>query len=84
MTGLTPTQEQAIQAPRRFGSLADIPEDVDRASGKYLRHPCELARSPLSGTGWMMRVDALGTRYQWAEYMGLQSVTDIEEVIDHD
>lgn len=70
--------------PRRFDSLADIPENVERAVGKYVGHPCELARSSPSGTGWMMRVDAPGVRYQWAEYMGLNTVTDIEEVIDHE
>lgn len=70
--------------PRRFDSIADIPEDVDRVAGKYLGHPCELARSPLSGTGWMMRVNSPGVRYQWAEYMDLHTVTDLEEVIDHE
>lgn len=86
MTELTPTQEQAIQAPRRFDSLADIPEDVERAVGKYVGHPCELARSPLSGTGWMIRVDHLYTRQQWVEYRGLHEdrLTDLEEVIDHE
>lgn len=72
--------------PRRFDSLADIPEDVDRVAGKYLGYPCELARSPLSGTGWMMRVDHPYVRQQWVEYMDLgeDDLTDIEEVIDHD
>lgn len=86
MTGLTPTQEQAIQAPRRFDSLADIPEDMDRAVGKYMGYPCELARCPLSGTGWMMRVDHPYVRQQWVEYMGLDEddLTNIEEVIDHE
>lgn len=86
MTGLTPTQEQAIQAPRRFDSLADIPENMERAAGKYQSYPCELARSPLSGTGWMMRVDHPYVPQQWVEYMGLDedNLTDIEEVIDHE
>lgn len=72
--------------PRRFDSLADIPEDMDRAVGKYLGYPCELARSPLSGTGWMMRVDHPYVRQQWVEYMDLHEddPTDIEEVIDHE
>lgn len=70
--------------PRRFDSIADIPEDVERAVGKHVGLPCELVRSPLSGTGWMMRVDAPYARQQWVEYMGLQTVSDIEEVIDHD
>lgn len=86
MTGLTPTQEQAIQAPRTWASLADIPEDVERVVGKYLTYPCELARSPLSGTGWMMRVDHPYVRQQWVEYMNLDEddLTDIEEAIDHE
>lgn len=72
--------------PRRFDSLADIPEDMDRAAGKYQSYPCELARSPLSGTGWMMQVHRPYVLQQWAEYMGLDEddLTDIEEVIDHE
>lgn len=72
--------------PRRFDSISDIPEDVDRVAGKYRGYPWELARSPLSGTGWMMRVDSPGARYRWVEYRGLHEdrLTDLEEVIDHE
>lgn len=72
--------------PRRFASLADIPEDVGRAAGKYIGYPCELARSPLSGTGWMIRVNHSTKRRQWIEHMDLyeDDLTDIEEVIGHE
>lgn len=73
--------------PRRFDSISDIPEDVERAVGKYLgKYPCELARSPLPGTGWFIRIIRPYARHQWGEYMDLDEydLTDIEEVIGHE
>lgn len=79
------TTDNPIEPPR-FDSIADIPEDVDRAKGKYKESPCELARSPLSSTGWMIRIDHNYVLPRWVEYMSADKVTltDIEEVIDHE
>lgn len=81
---LTRTTDPSL--PRTWNSLADIPEDVERAAGKYRGYSWELARSPLSGTGWMMRIDLPYARQQWVEYMNLDEdeLTDIEEAIDHE
>ena len=81
---LTRTTDPSL--PRTWDTLGDVPDDVERAVGKYQSYPCELERSPLSGTGWMMRVDHPYVLQQWVEYMGLDedNLTDIEEVIDHE
>lgn len=71
---------------RRFDSLADVPEDVDRARGKISDAEYSLARSPLSESGWMVAVHFPQGRQRWVELVksGSDIVSDIEEVIGHE
>lgn len=66
--------------PRRFDSITDIPEDVDRATGDYAGARRELARSGLCESGWFQRLKDKPFR-NWAELPTDQTkyVTDIRE-----
>lgn len=85
MTGLTPTQEQAIQAPRTWGTLDAVPEDVERITGDYAGMRREFARSALSESGWFQRVDDMAPR-RWTELPAPETrhIINIEEVIDNE
>lgn len=66
--------------PRTWDTLDDVPEDVERATGDYAGTRRELARSPLSESGWFQRIQDNAPR-RWTELPETETnnVTNIKE-----
>ncbi|MEX3600513.1 hypothetical protein [Kocuria carniphila] len=77
---LTRTTDPSL--PQSWETLADVPENIERVIGKFMGHDCEIARSPLPASGWMMRVH-VGWPHgsQWVEMLdhAVQEVTNVQE-----
>ena len=66
--------------PRTWDTLDDVPEDVERVTGDYVGMRRELARSPLSESGWFQRIKDNAPR-KWTELPETETnnVTNIKE-----
>lgn len=66
--------------PRTWGTLDAVPEDVERVTGGYAGTRRELARSPLSESGWFQRTKD-GPFRNWAELSAgrIKNITNIQE-----
>lgn len=75
---LTRTTDPSL--PRTWGTLDAVDPDVERVTGDYVGMRRELARSPLSGSGWFQRIQDNAPR-KWVELPETETnnVTNIRE-----